>query len=119
MLAKRGMTVKIVATDPWELVTAIGSGPFEGAILNVDAKDHKSIVIRLDKPIRYRKIEAHFLVASARHVGGDFLNASNNTLFCNLVSLAQDEAQFGIIRPYSDATERLRFIGDVSWTETR
>ena len=57
MLAKQGMTVKIVATDPWELVTAIGSGPFEGAILNVDAKDHKSIVIRLDKPIRYRKIE--------------------------------------------------------------
>jgi hypothetical protein len=55
MLAKQGMTVKIVATDPWELVTAIGSGPFEGAILNVNAKDHKSIVIRLDKPIAIGK----------------------------------------------------------------
>lgn len=110
------MKIALVPTDPWDLVTAVGSGPFPGIVIQVNQENYKAIILRLDKPICYRKIKSIFLMASARHVGENFRNRNENTLFCNLTSLSDVEGQSGIFRPSMVDVERLRFIGDVSWT---
>jgi len=116
MLVEQGMKIALVPTDPWDLVTAIGSGPFTGIVMRVNQMDYKSIIVRLDKPISYRTIEVEFLVASTRHVGETFRNRDENTLFCNLISLTDKEAHSDIFRPSMGGADRLGFIGDVSWS---
>jgi hypothetical protein len=43
--------ITITISDPWDLVTVCGSGPFLGTA--VDSHDER-LVVRLDEPLRYQ-----------------------------------------------------------------
>ncbi len=87
MHINQGDRTELTLTDPWDFVTVNGSGPFVGTVTAVDSKNYKAIVVRLDRPIRYEGVEAHFIKASARHVGDKFEKIGEGKVFCNITSL--------------------------------
>lgn len=116
MHIKPGDRTSLVPTDPWEFVTSTGSGPFGGTVTNVDSAERETIVIRLDNPIHYEGVEAHFIEASTRHVGDKFESLFGGTVFCNVMSLTNEEGRTGFLAQPISFENRLGFIGDISWT---
>jgi hypothetical protein len=115
---KPGDRVTLIATDPWELVTVIGSGPFVGSIVAVDTAGYRVLSFKLEQPLRYEGIIAGCLAAFARHAGDKFATStgSGRKVFCNIRSVSDDEAKLGVL-PILDEG-RLSLIGDVEWTSS-
>jgi hypothetical protein len=115
MYINQGQPIELVPTDPWDLVTVTGSGPFCGVVVQADSSDYETIIVRLAEPLHYKGNEARFIVASTRHVGKKFDRTGDQTAFCNMASLTEKEALAGIFRPDPSAASRLELIGDISW----
>lgn len=111
-----GDCVRITPTDPWDLVTEIGSGPFDGTTIAVDESDHAAIIVKLDSRLAYQNMIAEFLLAHCRTVGSRFGTCSRQgSMFCNLASLSEEEARSRVTK-LRNLEGRLAMLGDVSWT---
>lgn len=62
-----GMYVQLIVSDPWDFVTAWGSGPFKAWIVEIDNSSPPRLLLKLERPIEYRDCRFEFLVASPRH----------------------------------------------------
>jgi hypothetical protein len=73
-----GTRVAITLSDPWDLVTACGAGPFMGTVLDVVSR---SILVELDKPLNYGGQRHEFALCQLRHEGttvGDLLSTRDS-----------------------------------------
>jgi hypothetical protein len=111
-----GDRIHLTPVDPWDLVTALGSGPFEGTVTAVDESNHDAMVFRLDQPLTYEGITAKWFMAFARHFGKNFA-AGPTAVPSNIRSISEEEAKLGIAVPTSDQ-RRLSMIGDVEWASS-
>ena len=114
---KRGDQIGLIVDEPWELVTTIGSGPFRGAVTDVDEDRHKSIVFKLEHPLFYQGTRAMFFRASTRSEENKFVtNSLHGSAFCSIVSMTEEEGEAGLDFSPQSFQGRLLFIGDISWT---
>jgi hypothetical protein len=61
-------TVKLVVSDPWDFVSAVGSGPFEAQIVETEgAVTIDKALIKLAEPLDYAGNVIEYLVATPRH----------------------------------------------------
>lgn len=109
----------MIPTDPWDFVTSTGSGPFPGVVAHIDSPIYETLIVRLDDPICYQDIEARFITVRARHIGGKFECVGDGSVFCSAISLTEEEGRAGVFRPDFTIGQRLKFLGDVSWTLNR
>ncbi|MGO9711079.1 MAG: hypothetical protein ACLQBL_19620 [Polyangiaceae bacterium] len=58
--------VALTISDPWELVTACGSGPFEGTVLDVESS---RILVSLDAPLSYEGESFRIAICQTRQKG--------------------------------------------------
>ena len=61
-----GASVQVQFSEPWDLVSAVGSDWFSGTISKI-ALDHESALIMLESPINYAGEVAALLVAMPRY----------------------------------------------------
>lgn len=114
-----GDRINLVPVDPWDLVTATGSGPFAGNVIAVDESNHKTIIFKLDKPLIWGESTAEFFRAYTRHLEERFA-AKSMHLLCNMDSLSEEEAKGGF--PFERRIVaskwkqlRLSLTGDITW----
>ena len=115
MCIEQGQLIKLIRTDPWDFVTAIGSGPFNGVITDVQSPGCDKVIVHLNHSLHYKNVEFCFVVASARHVGDKFEGSSTGSLFCNIVSLTEEEGRAGTFSPVLPLNGRLSFLGDITY----
>ena len=66
----RGMLVQLVISDPWDLVTEMGSGPFRAEVIDAQRSTIiLAVLLKLKRPWRYEGSLWEYLVASPRHTG--------------------------------------------------
>jgi hypothetical protein len=100
--------VAITISDPWELVTACGSGPFEGEVIDVRAD---GIVVRLDAPIVHGGVSYSAAACQVRHEGksvSDMMSSVGAATTAAFVPGAVGAS------PAADRSKELIFIGSVS-----
>jgi hypothetical protein len=114
---KVGDHIRFVINEPWEVVTANGSGPFPGTVVAVEEGGHSTTVVKLDRPISYEATTARFFLASARHKGKTFDGSPSRSEYCNIVSLTDAEGQACTLRPPEAFQNRLLLNGDLFWED--
>jgi hypothetical protein len=64
------ISIKIIVSDPWDFVTAEGSGPFRAQIIKTTKEESGRLraLIKLDTPIMFDKLTYEYLVAENRHL---------------------------------------------------
>ena len=92
-----GKKVAIIVSDPWELVTAVGSGPFLAEILMVAAvgsgSDDEGALIKLVKALRFEGGDWEYFVATTRHRGDGLSDLlSGKEVICNLTAISKAQA---------------------------
>jgi len=76
-------------SDPWELGTACGTGPFLGRMVAVD---ETRLIIRLLTPIVYQGKELRTVLAQPRHEGDAPRAITAKAMPANLLLLPEDIA---------------------------
>jgi hypothetical protein len=91
--------IQLTLVDPWDFVTANGSGPFTARIVQVglDKGDNiYGLVLELDKPLSYQGQEYRHYVATARHEGKTLEDLRlGKKVGCNLAGLPVERARSG------------------------
>lgn len=89
----KGVDVEFIASDPWDFVTVVGSVPIQGEITGVSQKKD-SILVKLDKPLKYKESIAQYLVISARHQGDTLKSMlKGKEVGCNVIGISTEQAQ--------------------------
>lgn len=80
----RVIPVHLVVSDPWEFVSAVGSGPFAGQIVATEgAGQVERALIRLDRPLDYAGNVVEYLIATPRHTNQTLDRLSDATVHVN------------------------------------
>jgi hypothetical protein len=91
-----GRAIEVVITDPWDLVTALGTSRLGADVAAVDARkgvEDAAALVRLKKPFLYEDSAREYFVASTRHEGESLLDLLNRgTVLCNLTSITAAQA---------------------------
>ena len=86
-----GRKVHLVVSDPWDFVTANGSGPFEATVRELGGEPPgpcRTILFELAVPVPYEGSEYRILSASARYRGSSFEQlATGKSVACNVYGL--------------------------------
>ncbi len=106
-----GSAVEIVVSEPWDVVTALGSARLSGHVVNASGA---AIVVRLNRAITLPQGKYEFLLACPRHVG-DVFREDHGKLFCNLDSMTDSQAPLGLPADLPSFKGDLGLIGDVAW----
>lgn len=114
-----GDHVDLTPVDPWDLVTAIGSGPFRATLNAIDESTHETIVFKLDKPLTYKELTVEFFRAYTRHFGEKFVKKPTPIL-CNLDSISEREANAAFHPQCQNAEsapkrDTVSLTGDIKW----
>lgn len=92
-----GMKIKLILIDPWDLVTANGSGPFEATIVKIGS-DHATnkktaLLLRLMSPLVEKGVEYRYLVGSPRHSDREIEQVfSDPPVACSFIGISDDRA---------------------------
>lgn len=114
-----GMSVQLIVSDPWDFVTAAGSGPFRAGIVELDGSSPTRMLPKLKTPIEYRNIRCEFLVASPRHA--DDLPANlliGRAIHVNVLCIGRSEIEKGD-RFGSGWRGRLALIAELRKTDNK
>jgi hypothetical protein len=105
----------MIPTEPWDLVSVLGSGPFTGTVNAVGVLNQAAaVVFRLDQPLIYKSKSAQFFQASTRHAASYFAATKRpEGIFCNVASVSELEARNGVSQ-LGDFAERLCFLAGIS-----
>jgi hypothetical protein len=90
--------VKLVLTDPWDLVTSAGSESRNAFVIKTgqDQNSRPALLLELEKPFTVSGDEYKFLVATARHDDTALRDLrKGTTVGCNLLRLPQSRAESG------------------------
>jgi len=79
-------------TDPWDIVSAIGSGPFFARVVGSEPPT-QTLLLELDPPFQYQSIECRYFVARARHEGVNLSDLNSRTITCNMTLIPEDRAR--------------------------
>jgi hypothetical protein len=87
--------VLLKISDPWELGESLGWEPLSGKIIAVDHdKRPSAVLVKLDKPVRFRNENGEFFVGSPRHVGDQIVDLGKGIpLFCGFTRISPEQAQ--------------------------
>jgi len=79
-----GHAVKLVVSDPWDFVSAVGAGPFGAQIVDTEgAVTIEKALIRLDEPLAYAGNVIEYLIATPRHTTQTLDAISDGTVHVN------------------------------------
>ncbi|MCK5001079.1 MAG: hypothetical protein KAS23_16160 [Anaerohalosphaera sp.] len=93
MSLKEGTKVEFIASDPWDFVTAVGSGPFEGLVSGV-CQDKDSILVKLNEPLVFKDSVAEYLVISPRHQGYPLKGImKGQEVCCGMMGITKEQAE--------------------------
>ena len=104
-------SVEIVVSEPWDVVSALGSTRLSGHVVTVS---NAAIVVRLNRAITLPQGKYECLLACPRHVG-DIFRGNHGKLFCNLDSMTDSQVAEGLPADLSAFKGELGLIGDVAW----
>jgi hypothetical protein len=90
--------VEIVLVDPWDFVTANGSGPFIADVIQSDrdttSGDAVAFLLELSLPLKHQTSEYRYFIATPRHEGVTFDRLlSGATVGSNLTGIPEDRAR--------------------------
>ena|SRR5215471_10908052 len=92
-----GRAIEVVITDPWDLVTALGTSRLGADVTAVDARkgvEDAAALVRLKRPFPYEDSAREYFVASARHEGESLLDLlEGGTVLCNLIAVTAAQAK--------------------------
>lgn len=93
--AQEKHTIQLVLTEPWDLVTAAGTGKRRAVVLETgeDQNGRPALLIELEHPFVFSGEEYKFLAVTARHddTGLRQLKGGSN-IGCNLLRLPESRA---------------------------
>ena len=91
-----GEPVAFIASDPWDFVTACGSGPFTGAILRIRMNPGlmtTSLLVRCDLPITYAGETIRCVLIESRLAGRTLDGTSSSKdIPCNIAPIDESRA---------------------------
>ena len=91
-----GERVAFTVSDPWDFVTACGSGPFKGVILGIrpNPRSHDtSLLVRCDLPVAYEGETILCVLIESRLAGRSLDGMSNGEdIPCNVVPIDESRA---------------------------
>lgn len=91
-----GMYVQLIVSDPWDFVTASGSGPFKARIVQRDNSSPPQMLLKLEAPIEYRGSQYEFLVVSPRHTDDSFVHLfSGRSIHINALCIDRNQLTKG------------------------
>jgi|HubBroStandDraft_1064217.scaffolds.fasta_scaffold51052_2 hypothetical protein len=96
------LRVAITISDPWDLVTVCGSGPFQGTVA---ATQPERLVVQLDEPLRYQGHVLTWAVCQVRHEGGSV---------DDMVSSHDTPTSFALVSAPPSTTTGLRDVAGVA-----
>jgi|SRR5580700_10505150 hypothetical protein len=92
-----GKKIDITLVDPWDFVTANGSGPFVADVLQHghDASTGvPALLLELHVPLKSNGEECKFFVATVRHVEVALEGLeTGKPIFCNLTGIPEEKAK--------------------------
>jgi hypothetical protein len=92
-----GAKVKLVVIDPWDFVTANGSGPFLATVLQVgrdQTTNYTALLLQVDPPFHYKGVECKYLVGSPRHEGRSIEQVfSGEQVTCSFTCIPEDRVK--------------------------
>lgn len=103
------MTVTI--SDPWDLVTELGSGPFEVDPIAPMSHEGTRLLCLLKHPLQYGGIEFSYVVIQARHIGVTLAATDRMSIPCNVSSLTEDEGKSKLMDETIPWEQRVGIIG--------
>lgn len=101
----------ITLSDPWNLVTEIGSGPFDVYPIAPMSRDGTRLLCLLKQSLRYRDVEFSYVAIQSRHVGGTLAATDRMTVPCNICSLTEDEGKSKLMDEAIPCEQRVAMIG--------
>lgn len=101
----------ITLSDPWELVTELGSGPFEVHPIAPMSQDGRHLLCLLETPLNYRSLVFRYVVIEARHAEVHLADASHTSIPCNISSLTDHEGESRSVNETIPSQERVGMIG--------
>lgn len=93
----KGMTVRVYLDDPWDLVTAVGSGPLQATVLQVGGDswlpEAQSLLLRLAGPFEYGGVVCEYVIASSRYRKDDLAGvARGSSVACSFTRISSAQA---------------------------
>lgn len=97
VLMPSGTKLKMTIIEPWDLVSAIGSGPFRATLVDSrwdEQSDVVSILLALEEGIEVESQKYNYLVGSPRHVGRTIADViGGNQVAFSFVMITDDRAK--------------------------
>lgn len=112
-----GMHVCVYLVDPWELVTAVGSGPLEATVLQVGRDswlpEAKSLLLQLAMPFEFGGVVCEYVIASSRYRHDDLTGiAGGSSIVCGFTRISGEQAAS------DDPFDLTNWRGGLAWLGT-
>ena len=93
-----GRSVEIVASDPWDVVTVIGTAPRRAIVLEATDKtmdiDSAALLIRMEHPFTYTEAEYQHFIATVRYEGDDVADLTRGkAIVFNLTAVSKEQTE--------------------------
>ncbi|MEJ7809356.1 MAG: hypothetical protein WKG32_02965 [Gemmatimonadaceae bacterium] len=113
-----GVPLEILVSDPWEVVSENGAGPFRGSVISVAASHFRSgkhdALIQLNSPLQIHGVRCDFVLATARHAEDDIAVIEvGHEVFCSLSGLTAKEVEMNSLA--SGWRSGRALIGTLKW----
>lgn len=91
------MRVRVGLSDPWDLVTAVSTGPLQAMVLRVGrdscSPEAKSLLLRLAMPFEYGGVVCEYVIASSRYRHDDLAGiAGGSSVVCSFTRISGEQA---------------------------
>lgn len=111
--------ISIEISDPWELGEALHWERLQGTLLQTvnDGQGGRALV-ELDKPVSYKNLRCHFVVASPRLEGDQIAEVQTwEKVFCAFIGISDDQARSSAALDTSTWRGGIAFIGGIEKTQ--
>lgn len=92
-----GLRVNLSVSDPWDFGTIHGTGPFSAQVLKECSPEGQracAILIKLDKPLKYKDLRCEYFVASPRLERDSLDNIQQGvSVGCGLTCISEEHAK--------------------------
>jgi hypothetical protein len=108
-----GDAVQLTVSDPWDFVTACGSGPFQGRVLRYhQAGDLEQLLVEMSSEIAFGGRRCQHMVIKPRHHGHSLLEADTSIhVACNATGISIAQATSDTPFQFHPNQALLRLIG--------
>lgn len=113
----KGMRVRVYLVDPWELVTAVGTGPLHALVLQVGRDswlpEAKSLLLQLAMPFEFGGVVCEYVIASSRYRHDDLAGiAGGSSIVCGFTRISSEQAAS------DDPFDLTNWRGGLAWLGT-